>query len=120
MMQHDYVTLKLVNGDNLISVLVNEDDSKYVLMYPIQMKTVNYNLDGKSKEVLAGSPWCSFTDHQVFKIWKEDVIIIKPLNESTLDYYKRMIDVQIESEQLDEIVEEELYNDIKVSNETIH
>ena len=47
MMRHDYVTLKLVNGDNLISVLVNEDDSKYVLMYPIQMKTVNYNLDGK-------------------------------------------------------------------------
>ena len=120
MIQHEYITLKLVNGDNLISVLITEDDSEYIIMYPIQMKTVNFSLDGKNKEVLAGSPWCSFTDDQIFKVWKHDVIIAKPLNESTLNYYKRMVDIQLEPGQLEEEYDVEVYKDIKVSNETIH
>jgi len=120
MIQHEYITLKLVNGDNLISVLITEDNSEYTIMYPIQMKTVNFNLDGKNKEVLAGSPWCSFTDDQIFKVRKQDVIIVKPLNESTLNYYKRMVDIQLDTGQLEEEYEVEFYKGIKVSNETIH
>jgi hypothetical protein len=120
MLEHEYITLKLVNGDNIISVKIGEDDHKFTIMYPIQMKTVNFEFEGKNKEVLAGSPWCSFTDEQIFTVWKDDVIIIKPLNESTIEYYKRLIDVQIG--QL--VLPEEEYDletiSINLSNETIH
>lgn len=92
MIEHEYVTLKLVNGDNIIGLMVDEDENRFVIMYPIQMKTVRIAMDGSSKEIIAGSPWCSFTDHEVFQIWKTDVIIIKPLNDSTIEYYKRMVD----------------------------
>lgn len=95
MINHEYVTLKLVNGDNIICVLVDEDDNRFVVMYPLQMKTVKVNTDGISnKEIIAGSPWCPFTDHEVFQIWKNDVMIIKPLNLRTIEYYKRLVDLE--------------------------
>ena len=38
MIDHEYIALKLVNGDNLIALMVDEDDNRFVIMYPIQMK----------------------------------------------------------------------------------
>lgn len=111
-MEHEYVTLKLVNGDNIIGLMVNEDDDRFIIMYPIQMKTVRYNVAGANKEILAGSPWCSFTDHEVFQIWKTDVIIIKPLNDSTIEYYKRLIDIT-EASYIPEDFEEESMEDVE-------
>ena len=93
MIDHEYIALKLVNGDNLIALMVDEDDNRFVIMYPIQMKSIRVSTEGSGKEVLAGVPWCSFTDHEVFQIWKTDVIMIKPLNDSTIEYYKRLVDV---------------------------
>lgn len=118
MIEHEYVTLKLVNGDNIIGLMVDEDDDRFIIMYPIQMKSVRVTVEGTNKEILAGSPWCSFTDHEVFQIWKNDVIMIKPLNESTINYYKRMIDVSEATYNLDEL--EETTFDIHKGNQTIH
>ena len=81
--------------------MVDEDDNRFVIMYPIQMKSVRVSIDGPGKEVLAGVPWCSFTDHEVFQIWKNDVIMIKPLNESTIEYYKRLVDVDVTESDYD-------------------
>ena len=64
------------------------------IMYPIQMKTTRIELEGKQKEIVAGSPWCSFTDDNIFDIYKQDVILLKPMNESTIQYYKNMVDIQ--------------------------
>ena len=117
MIEHEYVTLKLVNGDNIIALMVDEDDDRFILLYPIQMKSVRVTTDGSNKEIVVGSPWCSFTDHEVFQIWKNDVIIIKPLNDSTIQYYKNMVDMN----EIDyEAEEDEIQQDIFPGNTTVH
>lgn len=92
MIQHEYVTMKLMNGDTIICVLISSDDNTYTIMYPIQMKTARIELEGKQKEIVTGTPWCSYTDDNIFEIYKQDVVILKPLNESTIQYYKNLID----------------------------
>ena len=119
MIDHEYIALKLVNGDNLIALMVDEDDNRFVIMYPIQMKSVRVSVDGPGKEVLAGVPWCSFTDHEVFQIWKNDVIMIKPLNESTIEYYKRLVDIT-ETDYESEFDDEEDDNFFIDPTPTIH
>ena len=119
MMQHDYITLKLTNGDTLITVLIDEDDNRFVVMYPIQMKTVSISINGTSKETMAGTPWCSFTDHKVFQIWKSDVIMIKPLNDSTIDYYKRLVDLSEIEDELEDI-DDDYLDDYYDGSETLH
>lgn len=93
MIEHSYMTMKLVNGDTIICVMVSDDDDCFTVLYPIQMKSTRVEINEQSKEVMAGSPWCSFTDDYVYRIYKQDVIMLKPLNESTITYYKKMIDL---------------------------
>lgn len=102
MIDHEYITLKLVNGDNLIALMVGEKDDSFIVLYPIQMKSVKIQHDGVNKEILAGTPWCSFTDDEVYTIWKDDVVLLKPLNESTIQYYKKLVepkDIKYELEE---------------------
>lgn len=106
MIEHEYVALKLVNGDNLISLMVDEDENRFILMFPVQMKSVQVAVQNKPKEVMAGVPWCTFTDHEVFQIWKNDVLMIKPLNEQTTEYYKKLINFDV-LQEFDEYEREE-------------
>lgn len=115
MIKHDYVTIKLMNGDTLLAVLIDEKEDCFVIMYPIQMKSVSFK--DTNKEVLAGTPWCTFTDEQIYDIWKNDVVLIKPLNQSTIEYYKRLVDIQEESEQTNI---EYNHDSISVTNQTLH
>ena len=126
MIEHDYMTMKLTNGDNIICVVLGEDDTKFTIMYPIAMKTTRVEVGNMSKEVLAGGPWCPFTDDTIFEIFKQDVILIKPLNDSTLVYYKNMIDMSELEEDYEpdseETNEETVYDDrvILKGNNTIN
>jgi hypothetical protein len=104
MIEHDYVTIKLINGDTVICVLISDEEDSMTIMYPICMKPVRVEVENKAKEVMVGSPWCSFTDDPIFEIYKQDVIIIKPLNQSTIEYYKNMVDMT----QFEEDYEEQL------------
>lgn len=103
MIEHDYITLKLVNGDTIICLLVGIDDEYFTIMYPMIMKPVRIETDGKPKEIFVGSPWNSFTDENVFNIYKQDVLIMADMNESTISYYKKMIDLsEIENVDIDD------------------
>jgi hypothetical protein len=107
MIEHEYVTVKLVNGDNIIAVMISEEDDYFILMYPVQMKTSRID----TKEILVGTPWSPFTDEKIFNVFKQDVIMMQPLNNSTIAYYKNLIDVTaIEIPELEE--EEEISSDI--------
>lgn len=122
MIEHEYVTLKLVNGDNIIALMVDEDENRFIILYPIQMKSIR--VEGSNKEIIAGSPWCSFTDHEVFQIWKTDIIFIKPLNDSTIEYYKKLVDTtQLPydpEDEYDEDLDELDLSYIQPESKTIH
>ena len=84
MIDHEYVTMKLTNGDNIIAVVVGEDDESFTIMFPVQMKILRVELKEGKKEVLAGTPWIPYTDEKVFNIFKQDIIVMSPLNSSTI------------------------------------
>ena len=48
MIEHEYITLKLVNGDNLIALMVDEDENRFVIMYPIQMRSEEHTSELQS------------------------------------------------------------------------
>lgn len=103
MIEHDYITLKLVNGDTIICLLVGIDEEYFTIMYPMVMKAVRIETDGKPKEIFVGSPWNSFTDENVFNIYKQDVINLSEMNESTISYYKNMVDLsEVEDVDIDD------------------
>jgi hypothetical protein len=95
MIEHEYVTMKLTNGDNIITLVVSEDDESFTIMFPIQMKNIRVDLKEGKKEVLAGTPWVPYTDENVFNVFKQDIITMNPLNESTIEYYKNLVDVSV-------------------------
>lgn len=111
-MENEYITLKLVNGDNLICLLADIDDETITVLYPIQMKPTQIKSGKTYKDVMVGTPWCTFTDDEVFEIWKSDILMIKPLNEATIEYYKNLIDVNIEEELTNQKPEIEELQDV--------
>ena len=103
MIEHEFVTMKLTNGDNIITLVVSEDDESFTIMFPIQMKNIRVDLKEGKKEVLAGTPWVPYTDEKVYNVFKQDIITMNPLNESTIEYYKNLVDV---SEVVQESIQE--------------
>jgi hypothetical protein len=110
MIDHEYVTMKLTNGDNIIAVVVSEDDESFTIMFPVQMKIVRVELKEGKKEVLAGTPWIPHTDEKVFNIFKQDIIAMSLLNSSTIEYYKNLVDVSVSPQS--DIQETDLINEL--------
>lgn len=110
MIDHEYVTMKLTNGDNIIAVVVGEDDESFTIMFPVQMKILRVELKEGKKEVLAGTPWIPYTDEKVFNIFKQDIIVMSPLNSSTIEYYKNLVDVSVSPQS--DIQETDLINEL--------
>lgn len=109
-MMHDYVVMKLVNAETIICVMVTEDDESFTIMYPVQMKPTRMEVAKEGKEFQVGVPWVPYSDEKVFTIYKQDVVLLQRLNESTIAYYKNLVDMS-------EIKEEELH--IKDDSTTI-
>ena len=99
-MEYEYVMMKLTNGEDIVCVLVDHDKHAFTVMFPISMKRVS--LDGL-KETIAGTSWCQYTDENVFTIFRNDVIVIAPLNQRTIDYYKKLVDLS----ELDDYIDSE-------------
>ena len=101
MIEHEFVAMKLTNGDNIITLVVSEDDESFTIMFPIQMKNIRVDLKEGKKEVIAGTTWVPYTDEKVYNVFKQDIITMNPLNESTIEYYKNLVDVS-------EVVQEDI------------
>lgn len=94
MIDHDYIVIKMVTGDDLLCLVVDEDDDKFCILYPVQMVSSIVVVDGGEQAVTAGVSWCKYTDDEVYTIWKSDVIFAKQMNDSSIEYYKKLIDVE--------------------------
>ena len=93
MIEHFYATMKLINGDNILCVILGQEDSTFTVMYPMVMNQSKIEVNGKLKAIYTGSPWCQFTDESVFEIFKQDIITMNPMNESAINYYKSLVDI---------------------------
>ena len=98
-MEYEYVMMKLTSGEDIICVLIDINEHSFTVMFPLSMKRIS--LDGL-KETIAGTSWCQYTDENVFTIFRSDVIVIAPLNQRTIEYYKKLVDLSELDEYLDE------------------
>ena len=90
--EHQYIMLKLVSGETILCTLVQDNDDYFTILFPIEMKSYKADISTTRKEYYAGTAWCPFTDDDIFQIYKQDVIVLKSLNESTIAYYRKFID----------------------------
>ena len=111
-MEYEYVMMKLTSGEDIICVLIDINEHSFTVMFPLSMKHVS--LDGL-KETIAGTSWCPYTDEHVFTIFRSDVIVIAPLNQRTIEYYKKLVDLSELDEYID--IEDEYFSD---PSQTIH
>lgn len=88
-MEHNYVVIKLVTNEVILTVQIDEDEDTFLIMYPLQMKTIVTD----EGEAIAGVDWCPYSDDKVFNIYKQDILYIKEMNEGTIEYYKRLVDL---------------------------
>lgn len=95
-LDHAYMMLKLVTGETLLGTLVHESEEYFTILYPIEMKSYKIDTNEQKKEYFAGVQWCPFTDDRIFQIYKQDIVVLKPLNDSTTSYYKRLVDIDEE------------------------
>lgn len=91
----DYVAIKLTNGDEIVGIIVDSDEDMISILYPIKMRTVIKEKDGKMMEIATGSKWSQFTDDTVFYLYRQDIICMNDVNEQTITYYKTLVDVDL-------------------------
>jgi len=116
-MKHEYVVMKLLTNETLITLLIMEDDQSYTIMFPIQMK-LTINTETK-KEILVGTPWNPCSNEKYFRLFKEDIVTMSPLNKQSIDYYKTLVEVNetITDPDFEFNIENSFYID---GNNTIH
>lgn len=116
-MKHDYVVMKLLTGDTLITILIMDDDSAFTIMFPILLKPT-FNVETK-KETIIGTPWNPCSNEKYFRIFKEDVVTMSPLNKQAIAYYKTLVEVN--ETIIDSDVEFNIENSFFIDgNDTIH
>lgn len=116
-MTDNYIVVKLVSGEQIISILENEDDTAIDISFPMVIKTIPVFVNGQAGEHVTAAPFCALSKENKFHLEKKNIVYIKPLHKSFLPHYQRMLsaydEVTIKTNQqpqpsLEEVWEEEV------------
>jgi len=86
------VTLKLVNNEEIIALLVGEDDTNIKIDYPF---CVRFDLINSSYSI---SPWSGLSADTTFTISKDKVVYMISASNYIADYYLSVLDSMNEDE----------------------
>jgi hypothetical protein len=100
-----YVVMKLVSGEEILGHLTSEDDYDIRVLFPMIVKHVNRNIQGRLMESIVLGPWTHFSAEDEFTFNKQHLIFLKDLDERYIDEYNRSVD-----ESLGNIPDPEPYN----------
>ena len=122
-----YKVLKLLNGEELICELVDGvvDDS-YEITHPLKMQFESKLTRHGHVESLNLTRWIGpYTEQSLFNIKTSHVLIVAEASEGLSRYYEhvRKQIIQVNSPKLDDITNEEVYEDLLTDLEiedTIH
>lgn len=85
-----YITFKLVSGEEVISILTDEDESYLRLENPMIIRgIVNYET---GKEHITARPLSQFTDDTTYVLHKKDIMYVKKLHHSYVDTYNIVVE----------------------------
>lgn len=100
-----YVVMKLVSGEEILAHLTSEDDYDIHVLFPMIVKHINRNVQGRMMESIVLGPWTHFSAEDEFTFNKQHLIFLKDLDDRYVDEYNRSVD-----ESLGNIPEPEPYN----------
>lgn len=84
-MSSDLVHVKLINGDELITYLIYEDDESYIFSEPMAVEQRVNSVSGSSVTVLV--KYVQVNDNKEVVINKNHVILVTPSNSIIEKYY---------------------------------
>lgn len=88
-MNEFYIVLKLTSGEQVMSVLKEEDERHILISNPMIMKTT---IDFEAgKERITAAPLCPFSDDESYVLDKKDILFIKKLHHVFVDHYKNIV-----------------------------
>ncbi len=85
-----YVIVKLISGEQVMSILESEDETYIELKSPMVIRTIP--VFEERKEHITAHPFCQFSDDTFFVIDKKNVMFIKKLHELFIPHYKRIVE----------------------------
>lgn len=91
-----YVILKLTSGEQVMSILKEEDDEYILLEDPMCIKTIPVLESGK--EHITAAPLCHFTADREFVINKRNVLFVKKMHHLFIPHYIRIVDDHMKSD----------------------
>ena len=88
---NEYVVFKLISGEQMIGVLINEISEGIVVLDPIIVKMVHIIRNGEHVEQAVTSRFCQFAEDNVFAFHYRNIIYRKKLDPNMVPYYARII-----------------------------
>lgn len=91
-----YVILKLTSGEQVMSILKEEDEDYILLEDPMCIKTIPVIESGK--EHITAAPLCHFTADREFVINKQNVLFVKKMHHLFIPHYLKIVDDHMKSD----------------------
>ena len=90
MLDHDfYVIVKLVSGEQMMAVLLDEDEDFVVLDNPMCIRMIP--VLAENKEHLTAYPFCHFSEDTSFILDKKNLIFVKKMHHMFVEHYQRIV-----------------------------
>ena len=86
-----YVVVKLVSGENVMSILDYENSDLLELKYPMLIRSVQTVDNGVGKEHMIATPFCPFAADDYFTIERKDVMFVKELHQALVPNYLNLL-----------------------------
>jgi hypothetical protein len=91
MSETKYVVVKLVSGENVMSILDYENSDLLELKYPMLIRSVQTVDNGVGKEHMIATPFCPFAADDYFTIERKDVMFVKELHQALVPNYLNLL-----------------------------
>lgn len=87
----DIFYMKMMNGEDIVSTILNEDDEYYYIIFPLKFV---YSRNSRSNSVSIGIvPWVPVEEimNSNFKIYKKNIAALTPVSEKLNSIYQSKI-----------------------------
>ena len=91
-----YVAMRLATGEDIISVIHDEDAEGYLLLHPMHVQSET-DMEHHVEQYYA-QPLCPFSDEKQYFMAKKHVMFVKPLSKYLIPFYHDMVQKFSESE----------------------
>jgi hypothetical protein len=87
---HDfYVVVKLISGEQMMAVLIDEDDDFIIVDHPMCIRMIP--VLAENKEHLTAYPLCHFAEDTSFVLDKKNCIYVKKMHHVFVKHYQRIV-----------------------------